>query len=60
MVCFDVYAVLRFVFLVMELLLVWILNNNGKIRKRTTCELCLTHGIKFNKDLVVFSYLHLL
>lgn len=30
----DVFAVLRFVFPVMEFLLVWILNNNGMIRKK--------------------------
>ena len=52
MVCFDAFAVFRFIFLVMELLLVWILNNDGKIRKRTTCEFCLMNGIKFNTECV--------
>ena len=47
----DVFAVLRFVFPVMEFLLVWILNINGIIRKRTSCEIiiCLMHRIKFYK-----------
>ena len=47
----DVFAVLRFVFPVMEFLLVWIRNNNGIIRKGTTGEIiiCLMHCIKFSK-----------